>query len=147
MKRIRLLMVSHLQKKHTDFCSHPKEKRNRTSHFLSTHSLILFLSLSPYFLTGCNKQDAPNPPLTASREKGKVVYQTQCIACHNTDPHKPGALGPELFGSSKDLIEARVLRAEYPPGYQPKRQTRTMAPLPHLKNEIDSLHLYLNAKD
>ena len=76
--------------------------------------------------------------------RGKAVYQTNCTACHNGDPKKPGAVGPELAGSSRELIEARVLRAEYPPGYKPKRQTHLMVPLPQLKPEIDALAEYLN---
>ncbi len=76
--------------------------------------------------------------------RGKVIYQTQCIACHNTDSHKPGALGPEVYGSSLELLEARIMRAEYPAGYSPKRATHTMVALPHLKNEIAGLHAYLN---
>src|SRR4051812_38114819 len=72
--------------------------------------------------------------------EGKSSYQANCTACHNGDPKKPGALGPELFGSSMELIKARVLKGEYPQGYKPKRQTRLMTPLPHLKGDIPALH-------
>lgn len=119
---------------------------------------MIFASIFTAFifnLVGCESQTATNSPSTSAEvsvttpsiERGKTVYKTQCIACHHSDPHKPGALGPDVFGSSKELIEARVMRAEYPSGYQPKRSSHTMAPLPHLKNEIDSLYLYLNAKE
>ncbi len=80
-------------------------------------------------------------------QRGRVVYQTQCTACHNANPHKPGALGPDVYGSSKELLEARILRGAYPPGYTPKRETHVMAALPHLKNEIVAIHAYLNAPD
>ncbi len=79
--------------------------------------------------------------------RGRVVYQSNCIACHNTDPHKPGTLGPDLWGSSQELIEGRVMRGEYPSGYTPKRQTHTMVPIPQLKADIPALHAYLNSKD
>jgi hypothetical protein len=59
------------------------------------------------------------------------------------DPSQPGSLGPELVGSSRALIEARVLRGEYPNGYKPKRTTNLMIPLPHLKDDIDALAAYL----
>jgi mono/diheme cytochrome c family protein len=67
-----------------------------------------------------------------------------CIACHAQDPSQDGALGPAVVGSSRELLEARVLRAEYPPGYTPKRDSQIMIALPHLANEIDALHAYLN---
>jgi mono/diheme cytochrome c family protein len=124
--------------------------------FLQIASLV---SLSLVF-SACEKRSSESltTPTTASSapsaavktsgptaERGKTIYQTQCTACHNSDPRKPGALGPEVFGSSKELLEARILKADYPPGYQPKRNTHTMAPLPHLKKEIDSIHAYLNS--
>ena len=77
-------------------------------------------------------------------DRGRVVYQTNCIACHNTDPHKPGALGPEIWGSSLALVEGRVMKGEYPPGYTPKRTTHTMVPIPQLQADLPALHAYLN---
>lgn len=98
------------------------------------------------FMISCtSKSGAPNPEIGSLAARGRTVYQTQCIACHNPDPHKAGALGPDVFGASRDLLEARILRAEYPAGYQPKRQTHTMAALPHLKADIEALHSYLNS--
>ena len=82
----------------------------------------------------------PADPLA---ERGKSVYLQQCIACHNLDPAQPGALGPAIKGSSRELVEARVLRAEYPAGYTPKRTTTTMVALPHLADDIDALTAYL----
>lgn len=76
--------------------------------------------------------------------RGKTVYATSCTACHNPDPKKPGNLGPEIYGSTRELIDARVMRAEYPQNYKPKRATKQMAALPHLKNDIDALAAYLN---
>jgi len=43
------------------------------------------------------------------------------------------------------LIEARVLRRAYPTGYQPKRQTHLMQPMPWMAAHIDDLTAYLNA--
>ena len=60
------------------------------------------------------------------------------------DPRKVGGLGPEIFGSSKELIQARLLKGEYPPNYQPKRATKLMQPLPQLESQIDSLVEFLN---
>ena len=76
--------------------------------------------------------------------KGKKIYIANCIACHNLDPSKDGAIGPANKGSSRALVEARVLRGKYPKGYKPKRTTKLMPPLPHLKPHIDDLTAFLN---
>ncbi len=77
-------------------------------------------------------------------KKGKAVYSTNCTACHNADPKQDGSLGPAVYKSAKDLIEARVMKGEYPKNYKPKRDTKIMQPLPQLKNDIEALAAYLN---
>ena len=74
--------------------------------------------------------------------RGKTVYQGYCIACHNPDPSKPGAVGPDLAGSSLELLEGRVLSLKYPDGYRPKRGTALMAPMPYLKKDLGALHAF-----
>ncbi len=92
-----------------------------------------------------NKNSSPSQdPASAAFVKGRTIYQTQCMACHHADPHKAGSLGPDVFGSSKELLKARIMHAAYPDGYSPKRTTKIMAPLPHLENEIEALHTFLN---
>jgi mono/diheme cytochrome c family protein len=76
-------------------------------------------------------------------ERGERTYKANCIACHNPDPMRDGTLGPALAGSPRELIEARVMRAEYPPGYQPKRESKLMQPLPYLADQIDGLAAFL----
>ena len=93
---------------------------------------------------GCTKTGAPSSELVA---RGRIVYQANCIACHHTDPKRAGTLGPEIFGSSLELLETRVLSAEYPSGYAPKRQTHQMVPIPQLKADLPALQAFLNAKD
>jgi len=83
---------------------------------------------------------APVPPEVA---QGRQVYAANCTACHNQDPNQPGALGPAIAGSSEALLQAKVLRGEYPAGYTPKRESHAMIPLPHLTNEIPGLAAYL----
>ena len=78
-------------------------------------------------------------------QRGKVVYQSYCISCHNPDPAKAGAVGPDLAGTSLELLEGRVLSLKYPAGYQPKRGTALMAPMPYLKNDLPALYAFLNA--
>jgi len=76
---------------------------------------------------------------------GRGVYNGNCIACHAMDPRQDGALGPAVAGASPELLEARVMRAEYPAGYAPKRATRVMIPLPHLKDKLPELSAYLDS--
>ena len=89
---------------------------------------------------GCGGGD--ENPLVA---RGRSVYLSNCTACHATNPAQPGAVGPAVAGSSRELLAAKVLRNEYPPGYTPKRETAAMAPLPHLEGDIDALAAFLAA--
>jgi mono/diheme cytochrome c family protein len=83
------------------------------------------------------------PALSQEAQRGRAAWLASCTACHAADPNLDGALGPAVAGSSRELLEARVLRAEYPPGYVPKRETRAMVALPHLAGELDALAAYL----
>lgn len=78
-------------------------------------------------------------------ERGRRAYMANCTACHNQDPTKEGTLGPAIAGSSRALVEARVLRAEYPPGYTPKRDSSLMPAQPFLKKEVPDLAAYLES--
>lgn len=75
--------------------------------------------------------------------RGRAVYIANCVACHNSDPSKEGPIGPAIKGSSKELLESRVLTTSYPPGYEPKRPTKVMPQFPFLKDEIKNLAEYL----
>jgi mono/diheme cytochrome c family protein len=82
------------------------------------------------------------PDLSEAAERGKATYFTVCIACHNAKPSLDG-LGPAIAGSSRDVLEARVIHGVYPPGYQPKRKSQAMPAFPHLAGNIDDLAAYL----
>lgn len=92
--------------------------------------------------SACSKE-SERPGQNPDWERGRAVYVANCIACHNSDPSKDGPIGPSLKGSPKELIESRVLRTEYPPGYKPKRNTKIMPTFPFLKTEIPYLVVYL----
>jgi len=81
--------------------------------------------------------------LSPAAERGRQAYLAQCIACHNPDPTQPGAVGPPIKGSSRELLEAKVLNGTYPAGYTPKRPTKVMVPIPAAAPEIASLAEYL----
>jgi len=80
-------------------------------------------------------------------KRGEQVYLNNCTACHARDPGQPGPVGPPVAGSSRELLEAKVLRNEYPSGYTPKRDTQAMIPLAHLEPELPALAAYLASPD
>ncbi len=89
---------------------------------------------------------APVEPSSEGLAKqGRQIYLSSCIACHDADPTKDGALGPAVSGSSRELIEARIMRGEYPEGYVPKRETGVMIAMPFLEKQIPGLAAYLAA--
>jgi len=103
-------------------------------------------------VAGCTKKSsdssAPEAKVEMTAEqlaqRGKSIYMSNCIACHNADPAKDGSVGPAVAGASQELLVARIMKAEYPAGYTPKRETRTMVALPHLEKELPSLTAYLS---
>ena len=89
----------------------------------------------------CAPADDKLSPLA---HEGEKVYQNVCIACHNGNPNLDGALGPANAGSSQALLEAKVLRGEYPPSYTPKRPGSTTMPrFEFLADKIPALAAYL----
>jgi mono/diheme cytochrome c family protein len=110
-------------------------------------------------ITNCGSDDAPAPTATApgpappgstqpqeaagDSVRGRQVWLGQCVSCHNADPSKAGPVGPAVKGSSRALLEARVLHAAYPPGYKPKRDTKIMPPRPDLAAKVGDLAAYL----
>jgi mono/diheme cytochrome c family protein len=76
-------------------------------------------------------------------DRGKLVYRNVCIACHNADPALPGSLGPAIAGSSRELLEHRVLHGTYPDGYERQRDSSVMPQFPHLAGSIDDLAAFL----
>lgn len=100
------------------------------------------LGVTTLLLAGCG--DEPRAPTGAGNpDRGRQVYLAQCIACHNPDPSRTGPLGPPVKGASRALLEARVVRGTYPPGYTPKRPSAVMQPMPHLASAIPDLAAYL----
>ena len=102
-------------------------------------------ALSLTMMMACSKDadESSKPGKNSDWERGRAVFVANCIACHNNDPSKDGPIGPAIKGSSKELIETRVLSTTYPPGYKPKRPTKVMPQFPFLKEEIPYLAAYL----
>jgi mono/diheme cytochrome c family protein len=88
--------------------------------------------------SGCG----PSKP-RAPAEQGRIAYMTNCVVCHNPNPNLAGSQGPPIAGSSRELVEDRVLHLSYPPGYTPRRTTHAMRAMPQLANQIDNLTAFL----
>lgn len=103
------------------------------------------LLLPLFLLTACQKDDGPGRPLTELESRGKAIYFTNCIVCHNPDPRLDGSMGPAITGSSFELLNARVLTRGYPEGYKPKRTSEIMPDFPGLKDDIPAIHAFLQS--
>ncbi len=106
---------------------------------------LFLIALCAFALAACSKDsdDSAKSGKNTDAARGRAVYLANCVACHNNDPSRDGPIGPAIKGSSKELLEARVLSTSYPPGYKPKRPTKVMPQFPYLKNEIPHLAAYL----
>ena len=91
-------------------------------------------------LWGCSESGTTTDP---AAERGRQIYLAQCTSCHNPDPSLPGALAPPVRGSSRELLEAKLVRGAYPPGYTPKRTTAIMARQPALGPDVPYLAAFL----
>ena len=99
-------------------------------------SVRLGVVLCALLLGACGEDQSP-------LGRGKGVYMAQCTSCHNSDPSKVGPVGPAVKGASQELLEAKLLRGEYPPGYTPKRNTALMPPQPQVAPYISDLAAFL----
>ena len=96
------------------------------------------LLLTAALVAACS-ETAPDDAVS----RGRNTYVALCTSCHGPDPAQPGPVGPPVKGASRELLEAKLLRGAYPPGYTPKRPTALMPPMPQLANSIDDLAAYL----
>jgi mono/diheme cytochrome c family protein len=79
--------------------------------------------------------------------RGQNIYRNVCIACHHANPSQPGIIGPAIANASLELLEAKVLRGEYPEGYTPQRSTKQMPPLQYLEANLGDLAAYLAGRE
>ncbi len=112
--------------------------------------LIAYLSGFFFLLLSVSctkKQGTPVEQMSSEQlvARGQSIYKINCIACHNVDPSKDGINGPAIAGSSLELLTARLLKAEYPAGYSPKRKSQGMPAMIHLEKEIPALEAYLKS--
>ena len=75
--------------------------------------------------------------------RGEKIYRNICVVCHNADPSLAGPLGPAIAGLSRQLLEAKLLRGEYPAGYKPKRGSEQMPRFEYLEPNLDDIAAFL----
>lgn len=85
----------------------------------------------------------------ANIERGKEVYLSQCIKCHNKDPNVKGPIGPEMVDAPLEVMKYKVATGRYPDvlpeGFVPKRKTKQMTKLPQYVKDVASLHAYVQS--
>ena len=84
-----------------------------------------------------------------SLDKGKRIWLSACIQCHNKDPNIKGSIGPEVVDAPYEVMYSKVMTGKYPdklpPGFIPKRKSRAMRKLPQYKNDIPSIYAYVQS--
>ena len=118
-------------------------------------ALLLIMLISSCEKKSIKKEEAESEPdqiklnntiaSTTDIEKGRMVYFANCVSCHNYNPKKPGSIGPEVYGASIDLLTQKIIFGKYPENYRPKRTSKIMPLMPHLKKEISNLHAFIKS--
>jgi mono/diheme cytochrome c family protein len=80
---------------------------------------------------------------TGNASTDGALYKTRCISCHNANPSKPGAIGPDIADSSLELITLKTQKREYPKNYKPKRKTRIMPRIILSENQLKDIYNYI----
>lgn len=85
----------------------------------------------------------------SSLNKGKRIYLSSCIQCHNRDPNLKGSIGPEVVDAPLEVMTAKIMTGVYPEvlpaGFVPKRKTKAMRKIPQLKNDIPSIYAWIQS--
>ncbi len=85
----------------------------------------------------------------AAIDKGKRLYLSNCIQCHNRDPNMKGVLGPEVVDAPLSVMSAKIMTGAYPavlpPGFVPKRKTKAMRKIPKLEKDIPAIFAFIQS--
>jgi len=80
----------------------------------------------------------------ASIDRGRRLYLSNCIQCHNKDPNLKGSLGPEMIDAPLSVMTSKVMTGVYPAvlpaGFVPKRKTKTMRKIPKPEKDIPAIY-------
>jgi len=81
--------------------------------------------------------------------RGKTIYLSACIKCHNKDPNTKGSIGPELIDAPVEVMAYKVANGKYPKdlpaGFIPKRKTNQMMKQPQYLKDVPSIHAYIQS--
>lgn len=82
-------------------------------------------------------------------EKGKRLYLSNCIQCHNRDPSKKGPIGPEMTDAPLSVMTSKIMTGVYPtvlpPGFVPKRKTKAMRKITKLEKDIPAIFAFVQS--
>lgn len=85
----------------------------------------------------------------ATIDKGKRLYLSNCIQCHNRDPNLKGSIGPEMVDAPLSVMTSKIMTGAYPAvlpvGFVPKRKSRAMRKIPKLEKDIPTIFAYVQS--
>ena len=105
--------------------------------------LIFWGALCPLLLL--NFALAQTPQL----DKGRRLYLSNCISCHNKDPNLPGSIGPAIVDAPLEVMRHKILTGVYPnplpKGFVPKRSSKIMRKIPKLEKDIPDIYAWVQS--
>lgn len=85
----------------------------------------------------------------ATIDKGKRLYLSNCIQCHNKDPNLKGSIGPEMVDAPLSVMTAKVMTGAYPAvlpaGFVPKRKSKAMKKITKLQKDIPAIFAFVQS--
>lgn len=82
-------------------------------------------------------------------EKGKRLYLSHCIQCHNRDPNLKGSLGPEVIDAPLSVMTSKIMTGAYPAvlplGFVAKRKSKAMKKIPKLQKDIPAIYAFIQS--
>ena len=107
----------------------------------SWSSRIGYPALIAIALSACSGESDESADPTVAR--GELIYRNVCTVCHNANPDLHGTIGPAIGSASRELLEAKLLRGEYPSGHTPKRDTQQMPRFEYLEPNLGEIAAFL----
>jgi mono/diheme cytochrome c family protein len=85
----------------------------------------------------------------ATIDKGRRLYLSNCIQCHNKDPNSKGSLGPEIVDAPLSVMTSKIMTGAYPAvlpaGFVPKRKSKAMKKIPRLQKDIPAIYEFVQS--
>ena len=100
------------------------------------------VALAAFAACGAENDSSEDPAVA----RGALIYRNICVVCHNADPSEDGTLGPAIVNATRALLEAKVLRGEYPAGYTPARDTRQMPQFEYLEPNLADIEAFIASR-